>query len=851
MNPATRLLRRLVARLLPDEHRGVVTAHLDAEASTWQWIAALPAACRLRLRALTRGFGADLRHGARVARRRPGLTAAVTLTLMLGVAATNAVITVAHAVLLRPLSIPDADSVVSIRETDKTGEEAGPNLSWPDFLAYLDRSNTLAAIAGFNGGSRTLQREDGTVDRLPVAQVTGRFFDVVATPATLGRTITDADTVDGGPSVVVLSHATWQSRFGARPDIIGQSILLNTVPTTVIGVLPEAFEFAPRGTAELWLPLRPNQAQRERKYFHWMQGVARIAPGVTVAQAEADLDRVARGFAQEDPKFHASTGVRLMPLRERIVGEVRPMLLLLTAAALLVLVVASTNVAGLLLSAGAARRGEMGVRHALGAARWRVVRQLVVEHVVMTLPGILLGLVVGFVAVRMFVQTLPSYTRAGLPHLRDLQLDPVVAVLTLLCVLGVVAVTGALPAWRTAGDARLQGRGLVGRQSRVQWVLVSAQVAMAVTLLTGAGLMVQSMRRLLDVSPGFEAEGLLTFTVNPSGPRYQTPEAVAQLYDRVIADLSAVPGVTGVSFINQLPLQGGGDNGSFTVVGPEAPAQFTLLRSVDAAYFDVMGVPVDSGRRFGASERPDSPRVVIVNRLLADARFAGEALGKQIVFPFTGPDPFTIVGIVGNELFDSLDQPMQPVVYFSSAQSPSGGQSVVVRAASPEAIVPAVRSRVAAIDPALPVYSVATMEDIAASTDAVLRRRVVMTLLTGFATVAVVLVAVGVYGVLAQLVASRTREIGVRLALGARAGNVSAVIVTPGAAAAAVGLAMGLAGSLIVGRALGSLLYGTAPADLGALLVVVVTIALAVAIAALLPTRRALLIDPIEALRGE
>ncbi len=846
-----RLLRRVLDRLLPHEHRAIVLADVDADGTTWQVLASIPAACRLRLRHLRQGLAGDLQQGLRVLRRRPGLTAGITLTITLGVTATNAVATVAHAVLLRPLPYPGADAIVSIREIDRTGAATGPNLSWPDFLAFRDRATTLSAIAGFNGGSRTLQLDDGRVERISIASVTGAFFDVLGVTPALGRAFTDADTIDSAPPVVMVTHGAWRTRFGADPAIIGRLITVNTVRMEVVGVLPEDFAFAPRGLSELWLPLRPTAAQRERQFFHWMQGIARLAPGVTLAQAEADLDGIARTFAATDPKFHATSGVQLATLRDRLVGDVTPILLLLLAAAVLVLLVASANVAGLMLSSGTTRRGEMAVRQALGAARWRLTRQLVIENLVLTLPGIACGLVAGFVTMRAFVLALPRGTRASLPHLDQLALDPTAVLLTLGCVLTVVLVTGLLPAWRTAADARLAGRGVVGRGSRAHWVLVGAQVALAVTLLGGAGLMVQSLRRLLDVSPGFRPEGLLTFTLSLSGPRYETPEAVSGFFERVTTELSALPGVEGASYINQLPLTGAGDNGSFTTIDePSHAAQFTLLRSVHGGYFDVMGIPLTAGRRLMATDTPTSPRVVLVNQLLADMRFAGQALDQRIVFPFAGPEPFTIVGVVGNERFDEADRPLQPVVYFADSQSPSGAQSLVVRTSGPPmAVLPAVRAHLAALDPGLPVFGVTTMEALADESDAVFRRRVVMTLLLGFAVVSVVLAAVGVYGVLAQLVADRRREIGVRVALGAGAAAVSAAVLRPGVIAAGLGLGAGLAGSLLVGRALGALLYGTAPADVATLTTVIGVTAVAVTLAALAPVRRALRIDPNEALR--
>lgn len=851
---ADRLLRRLIAVVLPRDHRAVVLADLDADASTLQMAMSLPGALRLRLRAARHGLWDDVRQGGRLIHRHPGFALVVTLTLTLGVAAANAVTTVAYAVLLRPLPFANADRIVSIEEFDRTREATSGNVSWPDYLDYRARNTTLELVAGHTDGSRTIQLPGADATRVPVAMVTGSFFDVLGVRALVGRTISDEDVRDGAPQVVVLSHAAWRARFGGAPGIVGQMVSLDGARIAIVGVLPAEFEFPPRGLAELWLPVRPSAAQLQRKYFHWMDMIARLRPGVTVQQAEVELDSIARSFAGEDPQYHGHTGARAARLRDRLVREARPVVLVLSLAGVFVLVVASANVAGLLLSRGAVRRSEMSLRGALGAARWRQVRQLIIESLVLAVPGIGLGIVAGYWAVRGFVNAVPRGTRASLPHLAALDLDPGAIAFSLVVVLVVVTASSLVPAFRATRDARTGGRGIVGRGgAKAQWLLVGGQVALAVTLLSGAGLMVQSLRKLLDVSPGFQTSGLMTFTLSLSGPRYQSREALTQFFQSLSENVASVPGVDGVSRINRLPLTGSGYSGEFTTVGePGRGEQSTLVRSVAPNYFDVMGIPLERGRPFGDSDIAGSPAVILINRRLADSAFNGNPLGQRVTFPFTGPDPLTIIGVVGDEQFDAVDQPVSPVVYFPDSQDPSRAMSFVVRTSlDPSTIAATIRARVAEADPSLPVSSIATMEDIAGDSEAVFRRRAVMTLLLGFAVSAVVLAAIGVYGVLAQLVADRTREIGVRMALGARASSVTAAVLGRGMVAAAIGLALGLAGSVALGRAMGALLFGTAPADTVTLLVVVGVIALAVTIAALLPTRRALRIDPMEALRRE
>ncbi len=867
------LARWILSRTLPAGDRRMITADLEEEfarvivpsrspwsARAWYWrqvIASLPGAARMRGRGLTRDLWRDLGHGARLLVRNPTFALAAILTLTLGIAATTAVLTIGNAVLARPLPYREPDRVLSIAEIDRA-HDGGTNVSWPDFLDYQQQNRTLESLAGYNGGSRTLIVPGRSAERVSIAGVTGQFFDVLGVQPALGRAFTDADGVSGAPPVVLITDGAWRVRFGGDPAIVGRLINLNGSSTTIIGVLPPDFAFPPRGLAELWLPLRPSTAQIQRKYFHWMQAVGRLRPGMTVAQASEDLDAIARSFAKVDPRNHANSGVRVMRLSDRIVGDVRPIIFVLLAAAGFVLLAACANIAGLLMAQGSARAAEMNVRAALGASRWRLVRQLLSESLALALPGGIAGLACGQWAVGVFIATIPAAQRASLPNLSHLGLDWTAVLMSAGVTCVAAGLFGLAPALRAAGRRlELGTRGAVGsgrRDLRLQSGLIVLQVALAMVLLFGAGLLTSSVRRLLDVSPGFPTDRLATMSINLSGARYGSADAVRVFHDDVMSRVAALPGVAGVATIDQPPLFGAGNSGDFTVRGSsDTTAHSTALRTVSANYFDLMGVPLVSGRAFAASDTPATPPVVIINRLLADQAFGGAAVGQRVSFPFLDGNPaLEIVGVVGNESLDAIDQPLQPALYFAYGQGPSGAFNLMVRASGdPAAVVPAVRAEVARVDANVPVYGAMTMNEVRDLAPAVFQRRTVLLLMAGFAAVAMLLAAVGLYGVLAQHVATRSREIGVRLALGASGRSVAGAVLRRGLIATAIGLLAGAGGSVIIGRALSGLLFHTAPTDARILAAVLIVLATAAAIACVVPCRRALGVNPVDALRGD
>ena len=789
----------------------------------------------------------------RRARHQPSLLTTVTLTLALGIAAATSVFALTRVVLLQALPYAASDRLVFISEIDTRRASSG-NVSYPDYLDYRAQNSTLVDVGGFSGGSRMITGI-ADPDRVPMAEVTDGFFAMLGVHPALGRDFEAADMRATSPPVVILTDGAWRRRLGADPRVIGRTIGLSGQQTTIIGVLPRNFEFPLRGLAELWLPLQLSEAQLQRRYAHSLDIIGRLRPGVSLDQATADLDVIARRFATIDPHYHPAARTSLVTLSDRIVGGVKPILLVLLGAAGFVLIVSCANIAGLLVARGAARLHEIEIRAAIGASRGRLIRQFMTESLVLAIPGGVLGLVLGRYVVRLFVVSIPRAQRAALPNLTSFAIDP----FTLAASVGLVVISviafGALPAWQAArqGDrATLRVRGTADpRRLRLQSAFVVAQLALAVVLLAGSGLMARSVYRLLATSPGFVTEGLLTARVNPS---FSDVPRVTAYHQNLLERLRAIPGISGVATINQLPLTGSGNSGTFAISPGGAGSvkeSVTAIRTVSPDYFGVMSIPVLQGRVFSAEDRRGRPPVVLVNQTLSATVFEGRPLGQRIVFPFFDGQPaWEIVGVVGDEQFASLDRAMRPVVYFPFGQVLNGDINLVMRASGdPASYVGTVRAAATAVDPTVPVYSAETMARMVADSDAVFRRRSVLILISGFAIAAVLLSAIGLYGVLAQMVSQRTREIGVRMALGARRAQVARSILRRAALPAAAGLAIGLLATLWLSPMLQTLLFETGPRDWTTLGLVAVFLAGVAAAACIVPTRRAVRIDPVVALR--
>jgi macrolide transport system ATP-binding/permease protein len=864
-----RLARWALSLALPKSDRRVLPGDLDEEfrdlartqgklaAYTWYWrqaIASLPYAVRLRLGPIVAQVPGDVRYALRMWRKHPAFAAAAMLTQAIGIAVAIAVIAVAYSVLLRPLPYPDAERIVQIFEGT-----AMPGLfSHQDFIDFRAANRSFEAVAGFSGGSRTLTTPGSAPERVVSAEVTDAFFDVLGVQPLMGRGLRAQDLVRGAPNVVIISHPAWLRRFGGDPSAVGRTLTLGGQPHTIIAVLPPEFSFPLRGLAELWLPLRVSPQQEQRGYWHWMDVIGRVKPDMAPAHVHADLGAVAALFASRDAKWHGSAQLRTVELREVIVGGVRPTIQALLAGVVLVLLATCATIAGLLLSRATARSREFSVRSAIGASRWRIARQLVTETLLLSLAGALIGIAGAHWLLRGLVALVPSGQRAALPYFEQVGIDPVTTGAALLLTLTSGLLFGVAPAVRAARDgsgAHTTARATAGvADNRTRFALVSVQVAVAFVLLSGAALLGTSVYRLLNVSPGFDPEGLVTMRLT-LGAKYPDDAAVNAFVERLQERFAAIPGVRSVAAVSQSPLTGRGDTGSPSIVGkpwpPGEQGPEVGLRTVSANYFESMGIPVVRGRAFATGDGPKAPLVILINQLLADRLFPGtEPIGRQITFEFA-PEPREIIGIVGNEQVDALDQPLTPVLYFPERQDSSRAPVIMVRTAFPATLPLQARAALAEIDPDLPLFAVRSMQQIASDSTAVFMRRTALWLLGVFAGAALLLAAVALYGVLAQAVAERTREIGVRLALGATRASISGMVLRRGLLAAAAGIAVGVGAAVLVAQLLTSLLFGIQPRDPLTLAACAAFLCLIATIACVLPSVRATRIDPATALRTD
>lgn len=862
-----RLPRWLLRRAAPPEDRAALIGDLDEEFRSratrprlWYWrqaLVSIPSAFRLRWQraAPANDLPGDFRRALRMIRRQPAFAGAAIATMALGAGITTAVVSIAEALLVRPLPYENAGRVLVIKEHDLTRQ--GRGFSWADFLELSQGLPTLSAIAGHSGSSRTLTGL-GPAERLPAIEITPAFFDVIGVRPALGRAFTGADTASGAERVVMLSDAAWRRRFNGDPAAIGRTMTLSGVRHAIVGVLPRGFVFPPRGNPELWLPMRPSRAQQDRPYLHFLDIVAARRPDVTLAAVTDDLGRQSRAWNQSGHGWHASTSLGAVPLRTDMTASVRPALFVMLGAALLVLLASAVNVTGLILARASARTRELGVRTALGASRWRIARQLGVEALCIAAAGSALGLLLGYWAVRMFAATTPARFRALLPYADQLGVSvPAAAFSVAVTVLAVVA-AGLVPAFRAGRPSNPLApgsRSTAGRaEMRLRRTLVAAQIALAAVLLMGAALIGRSVLNLTRVSPGFDIDGLVAGRVNLPPGRDKGPEAIVRAAERILESVRAIPGIDGAEAINQLPLTGRSNTGDFSIVGrATTPSSDPLIRDVTPGYFRLMGIPIVEGRGILPSDTLQAPRVVVINQALARIAFAGQrAIGQRIVFQFfTGQPEWTIVGIAGDEQFEALDRPMSAVVYFPFAQDPEAGFNIVVRAPAPESVMPAMRAAVAAVDPELPLYGLQTLARTAADSNAMFLRSLVTRLLALFALAALLLAGVGVYGVLAEAIGARAKEIGLRLALGATRGRIARDVVVTGLAPALAGLLAGIGGAAAAAPFVRSLLFGVAPFDPLSFAGVAALLAAVALLACGLPAWRAVRVPVATALRQE
>lgn len=804
-------------------------------------------------RAWLRQFIQDLKYGLRTMRRGPGFTAVAVLTLALGIGANTAIFSVVNAVLLRPLAYRDPARLVTVLH------EGWKPVAPANFLDWREQSRSFESIAAAQSWNLTMTGQ-GQPEQLNVLQTSAEMFHVLGVDAALGRTYTAGEDQPGREHVVVISHGFWQRRFGGSPDVVGRQVTLDGEPYTVVGVMPPDFQFAPFWAthAEAWLPLNLGQRVTDRR-GQSLRVFARLKSGVTQEQAQAEMETINKRLEEQYPRANEGLTVSVDPLHEKVVGKSRPALLVILGAVGFVLLIACANVANLTLAKAASRRKEIAVRIALGAGRWRVIRQLLTESLMLSLAGGGTGLLLAYWS----NTALASLGPDTLPRVRTVGLDANVLLFTLGLSVLVGLLFGLAPALRSVKTDlieslkdRARGSSPDRRHERVRQLLVVGEIAVSLVLLVGGGLMMRSFLRLTSVEPGFDPRGVLTATVPLSGPRYSTDEQRAAFFQQLTTKLSSLPGVKSASAINHIPLGGDVWTFGFTVEGrpapPPAERPSAVYRVMRPEYFRTMGATLLKGRDFTERDDAFSPGVVIVNEALARRQWPGEEpLGKRITLNSEGTKQREVVGVVRDLKQGEWASEPKPEMYLPHSQDASPrSMTLVIRASSDlSELGPEVRREVWAIDKDLPVSQVTGMEDVVA--ESVGQQRFNTLLIGVFAATALILAAVGIYGVMSHTVAQRTHEIGVRMALGARGRDVLGMIIRQGLLLTLFGLALGLVGALALTRMMNSILYEVSATDPLVFGGVAAALTLSALLACYLPARRATKVDPIEALRYE
>ncbi|HKG94606.1 MAG TPA: ABC transporter permease [Gemmatimonadaceae bacterium] len=802
----------------------------------------------------------DLTLAARSLRKSPGFALTALLSIALGVGLTTTVFSAARAILIRPLPFERPDELVAVYARNTVWGVGGVNISYPDYLSWRDESRSLAGLAMWTWDSHTLSGGGGTADaeRVEGAEVTADLFPLLGVRPLLGRAFEPGDETPGRHHVVLLSHGLWRRRYAGDPAIVGRAVTVDGRPYTVVGVMPPRFHFPERG--QMWVPfsITPDARSRDNRYF--AGAIGRMQPGVSLERARADLAAVSARLQKEYPGNVGWTA-DVVTMRDDLVGDLRRPLLVVLGAVGLVLLVACANVANLMLARGTARERELAVRAAIGAGRGRLVRQVLAESLLLAALGGAAGAALAAFGVRLFGRAFPN----DVPYYISLGLDGGALAFALLLSALAAALCGLAPALRAGrvdpGVAlREGGRGTTaaGRSRALMNhgpTLVVAEVALSIVLMVGAMLLVRSYANLQETELGFTERGLLTLRISLPSATYGPRERVGAYYTALLERVAALPGVESVGAAQGAPFSGWDVSASVAAEGrPPAPPGRELTshyQFVTPEFFHALGVPVLRGRGLAATDRDSMALVGVVNESLVRTLFPNEdPLGKRV--QIGGDTWVTVVGVVRDYRHYRLPQPMGPAIYLPFAATPPRTMALAVRAAGgvdPLALLPAVQAAMRAIDPDVPAYRVQTLEQVVSAS--LWRQRLQGQVLGAFAALALLMAAVGLYGVISYAVAQRTRELGVRIALGAGRGHVLALVLGQGARLALAGTAAGLAGALALSRVLSSLLYGVRPTDLATFVGVPAALVVVALGACYVPARRAAGVDPVVAMRGD
>jgi putative ABC transport system permease protein len=800
----------------------------------------------------------DLKYGMRVLRKSPGFAAAAILVLALGIGANTAIFSVVNAVLLRPLPLPEPERLTLVWHVPPAKSFPGVTRFSVSPANYLDWQKQNQVFEKMTALTRTAMNLTGGAqpESLTAGSATADFFSVMKAAPMLGRTFAAEEDQPGHDKVVVLGNALWQSHFGSNLHALGQKLTLDGDAYTVIGVMPPTFDFPPK--AQVWLPLAWTDKDRAVRGNHNYMVAARLKPGVDVKQAQAEMDTISGRLQQQYPVDDAGWGAVVAPLRDELVGDVRPALLVLLGAVAFVLLIACANVANLTLAKTWGRRKEIAIRTVLGASRARVLWQVLSEIMLLSLAGGLLGVFLARVIVLLIVANFSD----ELPRFTEIGVDGWMLAFTLVISIFTGVVAGLAPAWRLTktnlNEAMKQGLGKTDSDSggnRMRSVLVGSEVALSLVLLIGAGLMIRSLWKLRSVNPGFDAQSVLTMTLWLPEAKYKEAYQQAGFYKQVLERVRVLPGVESAGAISSLPLTGGSTQ-PFSIEGqpvlPMADQPEVAVREVTAGYLGSLHVPLLSGREISDADTAERPAVVLVSKSFAKRFWPHEnPLGKHLTLTFFPGIAREVVGVVGDVRQRGLDMDMgYETIYNAAAQIDETRMQLVVRTSTPPgSLASAVTTAVHQVDPDEPVLKVETMEDVLDAS--LFQQRFSMLLLGAFAGLALLLAAVGIYSVLAFAVRRRVREIGIRMALGAQIGDVLRMVLYNGMRPTLIGVAIGLAGALALGRVVSNLIYGVSATDPATFAAGAGLLAAVALFASVIPAIRATKVEPMKALRDE
>jgi putative ABC transport system permease protein len=801
----------------------------------------------------------DLRYAARLQRKNPGFTIVAVIALALGIGANTAIFSVVNTVLLRPLPYKDPDGLVMVWEDATRHGYPRDTPAAANFVDWRDQNQVFEGMAAIDDMSFNLTGS-GEPERLEGRRVSANLFPLLGVEPQIGRVFTAPEDQPGAQRVVLLSYALWQRRFGGDPGIVGKSLTLNGESHVVVGVMSARFQF-PSSDDQAWVPMALTQQEAGNRNRHYLQVLARLKPGVSLAQAQSEMSTIAARLQQQYPQSNAELGAAVQPLHEHLVGDIKPALLVLLGAVGLVLLIACANVANLLLARAAVRQKEIAVRVALGARRWRLIRQFLTESVLLSSLGGLVGLAVAYGGLVLLKAFIPE----DISQARDISINLKVLGFTFLVSVATGLIFGLAPAMQAARFNQAEtlkegGRDAAtgGSGKRLRGLLVTAEVAISLVLLIGAGLLINSFLRLRNVDPGFRADNLLTMKIVLPDPKYEEMERRSAFYTDLINRVQSLAGVRSAAVTSNLPLYRQGNSISIGIEGRPAPPPgqelIVVTRIISPGYFDTMSIPLLRGRQLTEQDTETTPNVVVISETMARRYWPGEdAVGKRIALGRirSAEDWVQVVGMVKDVRQFELNAEPKPQMYLTYRQAGffDSRDLVVKTDVDPASMAATVRKAVWEIDKDQPVSNIQTMEEILA--DSIARQRFSMLLLAIFAVVALVLAGVGIYGVMSYSVAQRTHEIGIRMALGAQTGAVLKLAVGYGMKLVLAGLVIGLIAAFALTRVMSTLLFGVTATDPTTFTLISLLLIAVAALASYVPARRATRVNPIIALRYE